>query len=160
MGYRIKYDIGTAVSVPLVVATDPDGNPIEQEVVYLPGAVLPSNFSPRVAKAVDDGEDHISTLIESVDTGGVENATKKSDGPLPQQQPEDKPGAPFTDYPASSQAALARSQESAGGVATDGDHGAAGLTNPFVDDGTPRASAPDAPEVPEASTSKRKASSK
>jgi hypothetical protein len=150
MGYRIKYDINTAVSIPLIVAQTPDGDPVEQEVVYLPGAVLPSNFSPRLAQAVDDGEEHISKLVEYIDTG--EPRAKAVSGPLPQQQPQDKPGAPFTDYPASSQAALAASQESAGGVSTPGEHGAAGLTNPFVGDGTPRASAPDAPTSnPEAS---------
>lgn len=144
MGYRIKFDINTAVSIPLVVASNPNnGEPVEQEVVYLPGAVLPPNFSPRLAQAVDDGEEHISKLVEYIDTG--EPKAKAVSGPLPQQQPEDKPGAPFTDYPPSSQAAVAASQESAGGASTPGEHGVAGLLNPFVGDGTPRASAPDTP---------------
>lgn len=147
MGYRIKYDIGTAVSIALAVGTDPNtGSTVEQEVVYLPGAILPSNFSPRLAQAVDDGEEHISKLVEYIDTGDGDGRQAKKDEPLPQQQPQDAPGAPITDYPPSSQPALARQQESSGGLPQPGDgQGVAGADNPFVDDGTPRASDPNAP---------------
>lgn len=149
MGYRIKYDINTSVSVPLLVAQNPKGEPVEQEVVYLPGAMLPPNLSPRIAQGVDDGDEHLSTLIEYIDTGEDRPSVKAVGGPLPQQQPEDLPGAPFTDYPPSSQPSIARQQEAAGGPAQPGDNGVAGADNPFVSDGTPRSAgefvtAPDA----------------
>lgn len=67
MALKIKYDIGTAVSVGLVVGKHPDGSDLEQEVVFLPGAILPKNVAPRLVKKVRDGDEHLSKLIEEVD---------------------------------------------------------------------------------------------
>lgn len=67
MALKIKYDIGTAVSVGLVVGKNTDGSDLEQEVVFLPGAILPKNVAPRIVKKVRDGDAHLSRLIEEVD---------------------------------------------------------------------------------------------
>lgn len=67
MALKIKYDIGTAVSVGLVVGKHPDGSDLEQEVVFLPGAILPKNVAPRLIKKVRDGDEHLCRLIEEVD---------------------------------------------------------------------------------------------
>jgi hypothetical protein len=154
MAYRIKYDIGTAVSVALVVGKNPTtGEDIEQEEIFLPGAVLPSNVAKRITHAVDRDDapnhDHLSALIEKIDgreARAVEADPDKLPSP-PQQQPEDTPGAPSVPgFPASNQPAIAAQQQSAGGPTVEG-AGAAGTVdpdNPFA----PQAEQESEPETP------------
>lgn len=61
---KVKFDIGTSVSVELVVGYAPDKSPQHQVVAFLPGAILPPNLSPVIVKKLQDGDPHISSLLE------------------------------------------------------------------------------------------------
>lgn len=67
MGFRIKPGLNTAVSIALVVSETPDGEPVEQELIYLPGAALPENLSPRLVALWEGGDAHLHSLIEATD---------------------------------------------------------------------------------------------
>lgn len=61
---KIKYDIGTSVSVELVVGKMPDGSDQHQVVAFLPGSVLPPNLSSVIVQKLQNGDPHISSLME------------------------------------------------------------------------------------------------
>jgi hypothetical protein len=160
--YRVKYDIGTAVSIGLVVGTHPvTGESVETEEIFLPGAILPANTAPRITKGVDNGEEHISKLVEKID-GRSGEAVAPEPVPPAQQQPEDVPGAPkVPDFPASDQPAIAAQQQSAGGGPDLPNAGAAGTVaadNPFAQQASvseaPTEEDPVTPAVEDAGTPK------
>jgi hypothetical protein len=64
--YRVKYDIGTAVSVDIHAGQDNDKNDIIGSVILLPGARLPDNTIQRILDGIDDGDAHLSKLLEYV----------------------------------------------------------------------------------------------
>lgn len=123
MGYRVKHDIGTSVSVEVLLGKDAAGNEIEQVTApLLPGAVLPGNLSPRYKKALKDKNNpnhvHLSKLIEEYDgpDGPHTLATIENTQSIAQQQPEDAPGAPnVPGYPLSDQPSIAAQQQASGG---------------------------------------------
>lgn len=142
--YRVRYDINTAVSIGLVVGTHPvTGESVETEEIFLPGAILPANTAPRITKGVDNGEEHISKLVEKID-GRSGEAVAPEPAPPAQQQPEDAPGAPkVPDFPASDQPAIAAQQQAAGGGPDQPNAGAAGTVaanNPFAQEAAPKSS--------------------
>lgn len=113
--YRIKYDIGTAVSVGLVVGTGTDGKDQIEEKVYLPGAILPENIQPHMLEALKDPDSHASSLIESF--GGAEpEPVKASEGdksPSTEPAPSEPDANPFTNPPAPAEPTAAEKKAAA-----------------------------------------------
>lgn len=132
--YRVRLDIGTALSVTLNLGKDTSGREVNQEKTFLPGAVLPDNIAPWTREAIENG-DHPADFVEKISEKEAREAQESPDqGPPAQQQPEDVPGAPQTEYELTSQERIAASHEAAGGAPPAPNAGPAGLPgNPFAD---------------------------
>jgi hypothetical protein len=71
MAFKIKHDIGTAVSVTLVVSRNEEtGVEVTQEEIFLPGAEVPENVSADLIAKYNAGDKHVCSLF-TVDDGGV-----------------------------------------------------------------------------------------
>lgn len=70
MALKVKHDIGTAVSVTLVVSHNPEtGAEVTEEKVLLPGATVPDNVSRVVVEKHKAGDARLTRLLE-VDEDG------------------------------------------------------------------------------------------
>lgn len=103
--YRIKHGINTAVSLALVVAEHVNEETGEttvvvQDEIFLPGAVLPSNFSPEQAALAEDPESHLYELIEVFDGDSAEEFIPEPDTAIVSPPPVPEVPAPVAEEPA------------------------------------------------------------